>query len=397
MDFVFVAFFPQSIYCNSAAGAFQTCSQKGAAKQLRTLKGRFCDWRGLNVTRASKLLLFIKVISAAFYHYHFTKEFITYSQNNTIKKRGKRRKRIHMNHKEFAKKVQADISDRLGQDYKVCTKEVIKNNGVAMQGLLIHSKGQNVTPTIYLEAFYERYRSGESWNQILDKILTVYRNGIPKEAVNMDFFSDFDRVKGRIVYKLIHAERNAELLAGIPHIRFLDLAICFYYAFSHKTLGNGSILVYNSQMETWKTNTVELLRLAQKNTRRLFGMVLLPMQDLLTELLKGEMDDVSEGDLLDSPKDVSMQILSNRVRMFGAVTMLYPGVLQKLADELQANLYILPSSVHEVILVEDTGEEDILYLKQMVKEVNETQVLPEEILSDSVYYYDREKCEVSCF
>ena len=302
-----------------------------------------------------------------------------------------------MNNKEFAMKVQADIAGRLGQDHKVCIKEVVKNNGVAMQGLLIHTKDQNITPTIYLEAFYDRYNEGEPWNQIMDKILAVYKKGLPKETVDMDFFNEFDKVKGRIAYKLINAERNKELLSKIPHIRFLDLAICFYYAFAHKTLGNGSILVYNGQVETWKTNTVELLKLAQKNTRKLFGIELVPMEELLTKLLQDEETGMPEETSYDLSRDVWMQILTNRGRMFGAAGILYPGVLQKIADEAQANLYILPSSVHEVILIADTGEEDVQLLKKMVREVNATQVLPEEVLSDSVYYFDREKREVSCF
>lgn len=302
-----------------------------------------------------------------------------------------------MNIKEFVMKVQADIADRLGQNFRVCLKEVIKNNGVVMQGLLIYSKEQNVTPTIYLEAFYERYQQGETWDQVVDKILAVYKNGLPKETVNMDFYNEFDKVKDRIAYKLINAARNKELLSKIPHIRFLDLAICFYYAFAHKTLGNGSILVYNGQVETWKTNTASLLRLAQRNTEKLFGMELVPMADLMTKLLQDEEADLWEETSDDVSQDVWMQILTNRGRMFGAAGILYPGVLQKIADEVQANLYILPSSVHEVILIADSGEEDLQLLKKMVREVNATQVLPEEVLSDSVYYFDRVKHEVSCF
>ncbi len=302
-----------------------------------------------------------------------------------------------MNKKEFAMKVQADIADRLRQDHRVCIKEVVKNNGVAMQGLLIHSNDCNITPTIYLEAFYESYMAGEPWNTIMDNILTVYKNGLPAETVDMDFFNEFDKVKERIAYKLINAEHNKELLTQIPHICFLDLAICFYYAFSHKTLGNGSILVYNRQVETWKTNTVELLRLAQKNTGELFGMELVPMQELLMKVLSDEETCIQEGSAFDLSKDVWMQILTNKGRIFGAACILYPGVLQRIADEVQANLYILPSSVHEVILIAVTGEEDVHFLKRMVREVNATQVLPEEVLSDSVYYFDREKHEISFF
>lgn len=302
-----------------------------------------------------------------------------------------------MKKKEFAAKVQAEISERLGSDYKVSVKEVVKNNGVVLQGLLIYEKTQNVTPTIYLEAFQERYEKGEDWDSIVDKILKLYRDGVPAKPVDMEFFRDFDRVKNRIAYKLINARRNKELLKEIPHISFLDLAVCFYYAFDHEALGNGSILIRNIQVENWNTNTVELLKLAQKNTKKMFGVEVEDMGNLLARMicrdLSGESMEALEG--LELQEAVPMKILSNRRRLYGASAMILPGVLQKIAEEMDANLYILPSSVHEVILMADTGREEPKVLREMVEEVNGTQVLPEEILSEHVYYYDRDKKEIS--
>ncbi len=302
-----------------------------------------------------------------------------------------------MNRKEFARKARADIARRLGEDYHVYTKEVTKNNGVSMDAILIGNAGQNITPTIYLAPFYDRIRQSEEWDSVMENILEVYWKSMPVETVDMDFYGDFDKVRNRIACKLIHAERNRELLSAIPHVMFHDLAVCFYYAFSHKTLGNGSILVYNTQVETWKTNTAELMRVALENTRELFGVETVPMEKLLCEMLVQEM-----GGSAQIPQDcivsgISMQILSNHSRTFGAAAILLPGVLEEIADRAEAGLYILPSSVHEVILIPESGDEDVEYLKSMVKEVNDTQVLPEEILSDSVYYYDRDRREVICF
>ena len=87
-------------------------------------------------------------------------------------------------------------------------------------------------------------------------------------------------------------------------------------------------------------------------------------------------------------KNVPVMVLSNRMGMFGAAVILYPGILQEIADGVGGNLYILPSSVHEVLILEDTGKENPMSLREMVEEVNATQVLPEEVLSGTVYYYD---------
>lgn len=298
-----------------------------------------------------------------------------------------------MNSREFAAKVQAEIAGRLGPDYKVSTKEIVKNNGVVLQGLLIYSKKQNITPTIYLNAFLEKYEEGESWDSIIDKILMSYRDGMPNKPVDMEFYKYFEKVKDRIAYKLINAEKNRELLTEIPHIRFLDLAVCFYYAFTHATLGDGSILIHNVQVEAWNTDTVELLKLAQKNTRKMFDVELVDMENILAEMITREMP---EGNIegFNLKGIIPMKVLSNRRHMYGAAVMILPGVLQDIAEEMDASLYILPSSVHEVILMTDTGQEQPQVLRDMVMEVNATQVLPEEILSDHVYYYDRDKKEI---
>lgn len=301
-----------------------------------------------------------------------------------------------MNSKDFTAKVQAEISGRLGPDYRVSVKEIVKNNGVILHGMLIYNKEQNVTPTIYLDTFREKYEAGESWDSIIDRILISYRNGMPVKPVDMDFFKNFEKVKDRIAYKIINAEKNKDLLKEIPHIRFLDLAVCFYYAFSHEELGNGSILIHNQQMEIWNASTVELLKLAQKNTRKIFDVELTDMENILSEMISSEM---AEGNMemlenLNMSEAIPMKVLSNRRHIYGAVVIILPGQLQDIAEEMNANLFILPSSVHEVILMADTGQEEPQAMREMVMEVNETQVLPEEILSDHVYYYDREKREI---
>ena len=300
-----------------------------------------------------------------------------------------------MNRKNFSARVQEAVSARLGDDYQVIVKEMTKNNNINMEGLLIYKEGQNVAPAIYLEPFRECYRRGEEWQSVIDRIIAFYESNLPTQSLDMSFYRDFSKVKKRIIYKLINAEQNRELLNQIPHIGFLDLAICFCYAIYHKSIGDGTILITNSQVEMWDTNTVELLKLAQKNTIRMFGMELQPMENVLNRLIKAEYDQDAEEDAPIFTEPLPMKVLSNRKRQFGAAVMLYPGVLQEIAEDLDGNLYILPSSVHEVIIMGDTGAEDPRFLKEMVREVNATQVLPEEILSEHVYYYDREKREVT--
>lgn len=295
-----------------------------------------------------------------------------------------------MEMREFAEKVRKAMTEVLGDGYEVKLQEVQKNNGVRLQGLLILTEKQNISPTIYLKPFWEAYEGGVTLADLVKRILQIYREDTPGESVDMSFFRDFEKVKDRICYRLIDAKQNKELLEKIPHIPFLDLAICFYYAYEGEALGSGSILIYHTHMNLWKTGTTDLMRLAQVNTPRLFPWECNSMESVIRELYEQENEGNFTGDEQQQfLTEVSMCILSNRQRIFGAACILYPGVLEELARKADANLFILPSSVHEVILLPDSRQEDPLQLKSMIYEVNRTQLEPEEVLSDSLYYFER--------
>lgn len=283
------------------------------------------------------------------------------------------------------------MEKELGKNYMLELKEVKKNNGVVMHGLLIHSGNGNIVPAIYLDSFWEEYRSGQSLAAVTGQLLKLYREEVPGKDIDMNFFRYFDKVKERICYRLIRQEGNEELLRESPHIEFLDLALCFYYAYEGGQISEGIIRIKNSHAQRWGVKTADLLRLAERNTTRLFGWECFPMEDVIKEI--SEFDDVEE--MLAEDRFFEhhpMRILTNTKRSYGAVCMAYPGVLEKLSAREQKNFYILPSSVHEVILLPDTGMESAGDLRKMILEVNSTLVAPEEVLSDNLYYYDlREK------
>lgn len=295
--------------------------------------------------------------------------------------------------KEFTLKVQKAIMERVGEGYRVEVQEVHKNNDVVLQGLLIHAEEQNVSPTIYLNSFWDAYEKGIPFVVIVERIMRIYEEDTPKENIDMSFFKDFNRVKERICYRLISAERNRELLTKIPHIEYLDLAICFYYSYRGEALGNGSILIHDSHMEMWNTTTEELYKLAAHNTPELFPGEWSAMETVVRELMAERGEDMelflSEEEQEEFFDQLPMQILSNENRVHGAACILYPGVLAELAESRGQNLYIIPSSIHEVIVLPDTGRENAERLREMILEVNTTQVEPEEILSNNLYYYDR--------
>lgn len=294
---------------------------------------------------------------------------------------------------EFTRKVQEAVKERVEEGKQVEIQEVRKNNNVLLQGLLIHGTERNVAPTIYLNSFWDAYEKGIPFGVIIERIMRIFEEDTPKEDVDMSFFKDFGKVKDRICYRLISAEKNRELLSGIPHMEYLDLAICFFYSYQGEALGKGSILVHDSHMEMWNTTLEELYELAEQNTPKLFPAEWNSMDSVIRELME-ERDEETEIFLNDEEQaeffeELPMQILSNAERVHGAACIMYHGVLSGWAEMRKQNLYIIPSSIHEVIVLPDTGKEEAGRLREMISEVNNTQVEPEEILSYNLYYYDR--------
>ena len=291
---------------------------------------------------------------------------------------------------DFAEKVCSALQERLGRGYVVESREVRKNNGVLLQGLLIATPGNNVIPTIYLESILEAYEAGMPFEQVIDRLLSVYRKNLPREMVNLEYFKHFEAVKDRICYRLVGRKGNEILLDEVPHKDFLDLVICFFYAFHDKELGEGSITIYNSHMEMWGTDASELFQLAQCNTPRLFPWKCQEIEEILEAMAE---DAGEDGEILNHTENmgfshISMKVLTNSILRFGASCILYPAVLEQIVGKAGRDLYIIPSSTHETILLPALGNE-VERLKDIISCVNRTQVAPEEMLSDSLYYYDR--------
>ena len=169
------------------------------------------------------------------------------------------------NYLQFIEEVKVNIQGILGENVSITTKEVTKNNGVVYIGLLIQNEGENVIPTIYMESYYKEYVQGKEFGDIIKSIIEVYNHSRQHNKMNMEFFSDYEKVKNKIAYKLIHFNRNKELLEQIPYIPYLNLAIVFYYICENSTFGRGTILIRNEYMKTWGISTQSLYEQTIKN------------------------------------------------------------------------------------------------------------------------------------
>lgn len=297
-----------------------------------------------------------------------------------------------MNYQEFKQHIVSSLQTELGSDVKVTIQDIVKNNNTHLDGLTILSPRHNLSPTIYLDYYFQQYEKGRSLSDIKQDILSTYRKNCPSGHIDISFFTDYDKVKTQIIFKLVNYNRNKNLLKDVPHYRFLDLAIVFNCLLESGPTGNATILIHNRHLDFWNITKDDLYALAFDNTPRLLKYDLRDMTDILKELL-------CDDDTLSIPADAGMAcpmyVLTNQYKLNGSVCILYQNVLRDFANRLSCDFYILPSSIHEVLLIPAANQISYQELSDMVQDVNSSQLSREEILSDHVYYYSRETCQIT--
>lgn len=296
-----------------------------------------------------------------------------------------------MNLKDFSEKVRKGVCDFLGDGTEAELKEVVKNNGVVYQAIIIMGKETVAAPTIYLDPFFSEYERGKSLGEVVREVCRIYEENRIEDEISFDFFRDYESVRGRIFQKIINYEKNKEILEEVPHIRFLDLAVVCYYAYMNDYLGRGSVQITTEHLDMWGISQEQLFADARENTANKLGPELRDMQEMVWEMLSANLERIDKDQIEDvlrhTVREIPMYVMTLRGKYFGAVCICFPEWLQAFADKFGKNVFILPSSIHELILIPDIGREEPDFLKSMVCEVNREHVSEEERLSDQVYYY----------
>lgn len=291
-----------------------------------------------------------------------------------------------MEYKEFVEYIKMNAGYIAGEGGNITINHVIKNNGCEMDGLVIMEKGKDIAPTIYLDSFYELYTNGENIKNIIRQIEVIYEQNKNNVTFDVNILKHFDTIKDKIVYKVVNYRSNEKLLEKVPHKRILDLAVVFYCLLDNEYGRSATALIYNNNLKNWNVTIDDVYKAALKNTPDLLHSKISSMAALFEKC--GVNVDGEEVDLKDYvPSD--MYVLTNESKLNGAACILYENVLYDFAQKLGADLYILPSSVHEVILLPKLSMFEKDELVNMVKEVNTEGVAADEVLSDHVYEYNR--------
>lgn len=294
----------------------------------------------------------------------------------------------------FTTLVRNEVEKRAGESYKVRLNDVRKNNGVVLKGLTVMQEDSNISPTIYLNSYYEAYEEGLiTLRYVVNDVMDTYNRNKVNRSIDMRYFLNYESIKSSIVYKLVNTEKNKELLEDVPHLEFMDLSIVFQCLVTRESSGIASILVHNAHLKLWDVSLEQLYKVARDNTQQLLGYEIKSMKESLCEMMyEGQSEELDcDQYILEMEDNIPIYVLSNKNKIEGASCILYPKLIKHFADAIGSNLYIIPSSIHEVLLLPSNEIIEVRELKDMIREINDTQVKIEEILSYSLYFYDRDR------
>ncbi len=288
----------------------------------------------------------------------------------------------------FKKKLLDQLRQILGEEKRIHFQSVEKNNGIQEEAVVILGEKERIAPTIYLRGFFEDWNSGRKSIEEISREILLHNACQEREVdFSLDSFENYEKARGQVYFKLINYEMNKVMLTKIPYVAYLDLAVVFYYRLEKGNFQGATMLIHNCNLDAWKIDSRQLLEDAVMNTSRKLPYSFQGMDALIRELSGVSDDDDTE---FYTGEEI-MYVLSNQEKCFGAAALLYPHLLSHISKIFRKNFYVLPSSVHECILVPDQGQYSRMELTRMVREVNQTQVEDDEILSDQVYYYDRQE------
>lgn len=300
-----------------------------------------------------------------------------------------------MKYSEFKEKVIETFKNYMPEEFKDAEVEVRTVNKVneVLDALALNLSENKpyMTPTMYINDAYRHYQNTGNFSAVMVSMAEKYleaMNQSPDEYGNIIF--DTEHAKDRIIFQLINTEQNEEMLSEMPHREFLDLSIIYRYVTGRTEHQTMSAIITNKLSEHLGFNEEQLFRMASENTKRMFPPEIMKLSDCIKDMF----DEISMHEDMESilpeidGKEIDMYIITNEAKINGATTMLYEEVLREVAEKMESDLYIMPSSIHEVIAVRALG--DPYKLVNMVVEINMSSLELRERLSNQVYVYDRD-------
>lgn len=294
--------------------------------------------------------------------------------------------------KEFTNEVVKALEEKTGKT--IVTKNVVKNNGEERMGVALESEN-GATPVVYIKEFYEDYKGGMALDDVLNDVCETFKQGVEQSELvytTMDKLKNVDYVKANVLAKIVSLKDNPYLTDKVYTAdNDLGIAYIYYIDVDAGSVGRGSCVFSNEMFEKLDISKDELHKVAIENTEKYDEVILLSMKDVVARMIGANDSDTNLlKDKNQNVEDEKMFILTNRNKTNGAITMLYKDVIRDVADRLNRDIFIIPSSIHEVIVVPKKDElNDRDRLTSMLRDVNSNSIEDNEVLSNDLFEYTR--------
>jgi hypothetical protein len=302
-----------------------------------------------------------------------------------------------MNYEKFKSDLKELLKTELanrGIDVEEINEEKIEKMNESYDSIVIKPAGASIATIIHVEDAFEAYKSGTELREMIlgareeDAELKGMVKSIADDIENepqfdLSIFDDYKKVKSRLSMQIVSAERNAELLEDVPHERIEDMAVVYRVLMTQPSTGSktATTLVTNGMLKKYGITDSQLKRDAMRNAPNVKPVKIRDMSETVKDFDLELAPDVSV-------EDGRIFVASVTDNLYGAAVIAYPNFLNTVAAMLRSDFFVLPSSIHEIIIIRDDGDLDADDLKNLVTSVNAAQVDPADQLTDNVYHYD---------
>ena len=291
-----------------------------------------------------------------------------------------------MNFQEFVDKVKEAIRDALPESFRDAqvSVEPFRKLNTSYLGLQVKKEGQTVVPNINLDAHFREYQeTGKPFADVLTAIAEQVQLAPPMET---EWLKDYSQVKEKLFIRVSDAKENEAFLRMAPHKELDGLAISYHIAFEGLHGVEASTPVTYKMMEMFGVTEEQLHADSLESTQRLYPVQYTSMAEVMNKMMGIDAD--MDPDMMPATEGPQLMVLTNMQGIHGAATLFYPGQLEAIAQQMGSDFFVLPSSVHETLILPDDGTAEPDSLQFMVREINQSTVAPEDRLSDFVYHYD---------
>lgn len=300
-----------------------------------------------------------------------------------------KKERNEMDYETFKQEFAEDIKEKLSQkgygEVETNFHNIEKTNQ-NYEAISVVPAGGNIGVNYNIENAFASYEHSGDYEGVLASAAGAIASGLDQvPVVNVNALMNYEIMKEKLSVEVISAEVNEELLAKVPHDRIEDLAVVYRFIMESNEDGRASILVNNDLIERMGVTHEQLRADALENSPEIRPAVIQGMNEVMKEMMGPE-----AYEMFGIPDDTEEMMFIATVpdKNSGAGVLAYQDFMDQAAEKIGGDFFILPSSIHEILLVPDDGQKGADELKAMVMDVNATQVSPEERLSDNVYHYD---------